>query len=421
METDDFVSLIAAEGRHRLGHRTHSVGCRELSPVTGEQWLPESLIRVKVWPSGDVQASVATRKIRPPKIANSGKRTSGELSEEDALRSARRARRGIWDACQSLGVNCMLTIGKRGGFDSLDEAWAASEAVLDMMKERGWIVGHVTVPELHTGERSDVRGMGLNIGKWHVHVGTLCPSRFDFHLLHEQMKLVEGRLLGHIPQSPAERMINVDVQLRRGRFGKKRCTPASIARYLGDYLGKSITEQEQARDINRKRYDVSRGGTKPRVFNIRCNPGEIVHPNEAVARILHHLAPGRTFSSPWRTEVGGQVVVIQSALDWGVGAAPPCLDIGDLTARDLWHLIETKVDGSRKTSGSETSAEPRRVGHQMTSRQAGWHRLAKPGSGGGRPELARSGQPAPPPATSLVEHLNELWHEVDSGPPPWQD
>jgi hypothetical protein len=387
---DTYTSKTAGEGRSRLGHRTHSVPpSDEIRPLSGEQWLPEGLLRVKLFPGGDVQASICERTIRTARVVKSKKRQTGKLTEQDANRAARRARRGVWDACQAKEVNALVTIAKRGGFDTLDDAWVAAEAVMELLEERGWAAGRVTVPELHTGERAQRIGRGagfatVNLGKWHVHLATRVLTYFQFRDLHELMRSVEARLLGHFPETPAERQINVDVQLRRGHGSRKRHTPASIARYLAPYVLKDIGVDD-SRELNRKRYDVSRDGKKPRILEVRFNPGEVVHPQEAITRVLLHLAPQRKFSSPWKTEIAGQCVLIQSALDWGESETPLPMppEVLDVTATDLFALISTP------------SAAARPPGRRLLSRDA--------------PELT-------PPLSRELSFLGRTPHAKLSGP-----
>lgn len=439
MDSLNLVTDKAAEGRLRLGHRTHSIVAGDgvthdtvansrtlthVEPVTGVQSLPESLVKVKLFPGGDVQVTVVDRHIRPPKVVERTKRSTGELSEDDALRSNRRARRGIWEACQSKNVNCMITIAKRGGIADYDEVWTVADAVLGYMKERGWIAGHVTVPELHTGERVRLNGMAsANKGTWHIHIATRVCQHFPFAELHEYMKIIEGRLYGHIPRSPQERMLNVDVALRRGRRQHKRHTPASIASYLAPYVIKAL-EDGQSRELNRKRYDVSRDGNKPTVWTIKCNPGEMIHRNAACVAILQALAPGRKLSSPWATEVAGQDCLIMSALDWGdENFALPTVNPGDVTASSIFALISTELAAARRSRPSELPVGAERaiaLANQL--HLEGSHRpIAKRIVGQTRPDAGAVRAAPDAPSRSLHEHLRELWPTVADGPAPWDD
>jgi len=114
--------------------------------------------------------------------------------------------------------------------------------------------------------------------------------------------------------------------------------------------------ETDARELNRKRYDVSRDGAKPRIIEVRCNPGEHVHPQELCLRVLQHLAPHRKLTSLWETSVGGQQVWMQSAVDWGGGTVPALNHAFiEADARAIWALVATRSAAARP-SGRQSKA-----------------------------------------------------------------
>lgn len=399
---EQFVTPALAARLLRLGHRTHSLVEAPAHPIepatiTGDQWWPERIIKVTRWPSGDVGCTVVDRKARQAR-AVAPKRQTGTLSEDDSQRATRRARRRIWKGCQELEANCMLTIAKRGGFPDLDEAWRVASEIITEMKRRGWIVGHLTVPEIHDGSRTDGLRKGANLGTWHMHVATRKPTFFEFEEMHEMVRTIEARIFGNNPWEPGQRLVSLNVGKRPQG---KRFTPASLARYLAPYAAKSL--EDAPRDLHRKRFDISRKREKPQEITIRCQPSETSSPEEVVSQLLHRLAPHRQFSTPFRQEVCGVKFFQQSAIDWGTREIPPeAFDLPSVAM--LWALIPREHDqqpcDSEQPSGKPGEERAIELAAQlMRERSTGSHR-AKPDSFGA---AGRSGRAAPPAARTAPE------------------
>lgn len=356
-----FVTPTLAPKLLRLGHRTHSLvddtpPPTEPGTISGAEWWPERIIKVTRWPSGDVGVSIVDRKARKALVV-APKRQTGTLSEEDSVRATRRARRQIWRGCQELEANCILTIAKRGGFPEVDEAWSITGEILAEMKRRDWIAGHLTVPEIHDGSRTDGPRHGANLGTWHIHVATRKLGFFDFKEMHDMVRDIERRRFGNNPDNPEERLISLNVGKRPHG---KRYTPATIARYLAPYVAKAI--EGSPRELHRKRFDISRNREKAQEITIRCEPGETSSPDEIAGAILHALAPGRQFSTPFKQETHGVKFWQQSAVDWGTKAEAP--EAFDLPApMRLWNLIhQPSVQPTcRQANNSEEQVGERRA------------------------------------------------------------
>lgn len=412
---EQFVTPALASRLHRLGHRTHSLTSGE-SPdtiipadISGDQWWPERIIKLTRWPGGDIGVNVVDRKTRQARLS-SPKRSTGTLSDEDNIRATRRARRRIWNGCQRINANCMLTIAKRGGFADIDELWTVTELIVTEMKKRGWIVGHLTVPEIHDGSRSDGLRHGANLGTWHGHVATHRPGFFDFKEMHELVRLVESRHFGNDAWNPAERLISVNVNKRPNG---KRHTPATTARYLVPYVAKHI--ESSPRELHRKRFDISRRAEKPQEITIRCNPSETSSPEEIANQLLHRLAPGRMFTTPFAQEFAGVKFWQQSAIDWGVGPEPEwSLQLPSVEV--LWTLIPKPTDG--RPAAAENSEQPgwlraNELAEQVMRERRHEHHRAQPDRRGGRVD---GGQRTPPPAPQPSSE-SQLWATVQ----PWVD
>lgn len=410
---DQFVTPELAARLLRLGHRTHSLVeapehpiPEDGTPITGDQWWPERIIKLTRWPSGDIGCTVVDRKARKARVV-APKRQTGTLSEDDSQRASRRARRRIWRGCQELEANCMLTIAKRGGFATLDELWTVTSEIVTEMKRRRWIQGHLTVPEIHDGTRTDGLRQGANLGSWHAHVATRRPTFFDFHEMHEMVRTIEARIFGNDPWQPDQRLISVNVGKRPQG---KRFTPATLARYLAPYAAKSI--EDAPRDLHRKRFDISRKREKPQEITIRCQPSETSSPEEVTAALLHRLAPHRQFTSPFMQEVCGVKFFQQSAIDWGTREVPP--EAFDLpSAGVLWSLIPKPHDHQPCDSGKLRNKPGEERALQVAAqllheRSTGTHRAkpdrvrspecsgraASPGAGPA-PEPTRAPEPTP--------------------------
>lgn len=252
--------------------------------------LDERILTLIRYPTGDMATTVVRRKVRKEEKKKEKNRTPEQATwpEEHAARAAARARRRLYDACLERKVNCLLTIAKRGGFEDLDEAWATTELVLNMLENRGWILNHVTVPELHTGKRLRPGMSGINTGKYHVHVAVNKPADFSYREMHEAVREIKRKLYGNSPENPTERMISVNVQTRtRGR----RSTPAYCAAYISKYLTK---DDWMAIQHHRKRYDISRGGERKQVVRVRIAATENdVEDAQLLAAVLLRYCPTR--------------------------------------------------------------------------------------------------------------------------------
>jgi hypothetical protein len=365
-----------------------------------------------------VGVTVVDRKTRAARVSVA-KRQSGELSEDDSQRATRRARRRIWRGCQELEANCILTIAKRGGFADVDEGWRITAEILAEMKKRRWIVGHLTVPEIHDGSRTDGQRAGANLGSWHFHVATRRPGFFDFLEMHEMVRTIEARIYGNDPWQADQRMISLNVGKRPQG---KRYTPATLARYLAPYAAKSI--ESSPRELHRKRFDISRKREKPEEITIRCQPSETSSPEEIANQLLHRLAPHRQFTSPFQQEVCGVKFWQQSAIDWGTRSVPPeAFHLPSVSV--LWSLIPKAHE--QPTCDSEAEGRP--------SDKPGWERamevaaecqafrgnlpptIAKPARSDGAREQSRvAGCPAasppnpdaPPLASIIMPWLDSL-------------
>jgi hypothetical protein len=404
-KVDQFVTPALAAKLLRLGHRTHSLVEPQEHPVTpsdisGDKWWPERIIKLTRWPSGDVGITVVDRKARPARVV-APKRQTGTLSEDDSQRATRRARRRIWKGCQELEANCMLTIAKRGGFQTIDEAWAVTGEIVTEMKRRGWIVGHLTVPEIHDGSRTDGMRQGANLGTWHMHVATRRPGFFDFHEMHQMVRTIEARVFGNDPWQADQRLISVNVGKRPQG---KRFTPASLARYLAPYAAKSI--EDAPRDLHRKRFDISRKREKPQEVTIRCQPSETSSPEEVANQLLHRLAPHRQFTTPFQQEVCGVKFWQQSAIDWGGREVPPeAFDLPSVGV--LWALIPKPHDqqpcDSEQTRDKPGAERAMQWAAQLQAERRNGSTRAKPDRVGVRERAAVGGCPGPRPSPEATQ------------------
>ena len=353
---ETFVESKHAASLRKLEHRTHS--CSDDDVITGEPWVADAGITVKQWPAGDVSVIGIERRLRQAKVVRP-KRTTGKLSDEDADRGNRRAKKRIWESCQRLQANCLLTLTKRGGFVDLDQAWACKEAVVAELTARGWIGKVLSVPELHDGSRTDGDRIGANVGSWHMHIATNA-GWIPFAEMHAAVAAVDERFFGHTINEPADKLINVNVSKKRGRRLNKHHTPASIAGYLSQYLGDELEDSQAGRELNRKRFEHSRGLAKPQVVRLRFNPGDISGMQHAVETIINRLKGRRQGTKPHIVSIGDCTkVVMQSAIDWGTGPEDLSETLVPLpSAAELWELIKFKR-GMRQRGASTYSGATR--------------------------------------------------------------
>jgi len=239
-------------------------------PEHGPHW------HVRITDYGDdLQELIAVYRSEPLRRAthNGEKRTGSrdQMRQQDAERSAKRAKRRIRESVLMLRADTMMTLTTRENLTDLDIAWLNWRKFSTWLARRyPWAQNYVIVHE--TQKR----------GALHFHVA----------LKTEQNWIPYGVLIKKWRQ-----IIGGDgsVNFRRNTQCRERQRPAAIYSYLAKYLGKDMHTGE----MNRKRYEVSRGCPTPVSITVYLSIGDATH--FQLARILRDMSgrlPVTTFTPP---------------------------------------------------------------------------------------------------------------------------
>jgi hypothetical protein len=159
--------------------------------------------------------------------------------------SVARSRQQCMRRCMALQADHMLTLTKRGKFESLDEVWAVFEKFSQSMRRLfGDRWRFVAVPELHKS------------GGYHMHV-----ALNGFWWVGILRKLWMRALGGTGREQGDETPGNIDIK----SFARVRGAGWRIARYVAKYLGKGFSSL----DRGRRSYSSSRGLHPSRVTRWR--------------------------------------------------------------------------------------------------------------------------------------------------------
>jgi hypothetical protein len=200
---------------------------------------------------------------------------------ERLVESRRRSKRTLRDKVWMLRADRMLTLTKRGKFQSVDDAWAAWKA-LSRLARKFWGTRwqFVVVPESHRE------------GGFHLHVA-LC-GYFDAGMLRRMWYRALG---GSGRESGTDTPGNIDIT--GDRAGARSRT--RIASYLAKYLGKDVGTVLRGR----RALASSRGISPPRIVRrlqvVECGSSAV-----AVAmRWVRDVVPARLVGLGWWEWTGG--------------------------------------------------------------------------------------------------------------------
>lgn len=181
------------------------------------------------------------------------------------LASIARSRAACIRRCLALQADHMLTLTKRGKFETLDEAWEAYWAFNKSMRRKfGGRWKFVAVPELHA------------TGGYHIHVA-LHGFWWVGLLRRLWMRALGGKGNESGDATPGNIDLKSFVRVSRGQW--------RVARYIAKYLGKGFSSL----DSGRRAYSCSAGLHPARVTRWR-EPPYIGHTDAALA-IQRRLTP----------------------------------------------------------------------------------------------------------------------------------
>lgn len=165
----------------------------------------------------------SSRSQRSPTVRTSEAGSPPESSPERLLRSVMRSRRNLRHRVLALGADRMITLTKRGKFESLDDAWSAFarfNRVCSKFYGPKW--AYVCVPEMHAD------------GTFHLHLAV--RGRYWVGLLRKfWFKALGG--VGNERGEDTPGNIHISEPRHRGRGGRRR-----IAGYMAKYLGKDLSQ-----------------------------------------------------------------------------------------------------------------------------------------------------------------------------------
>jgi len=156
------------------------------------------------------------------------------MRESDAARSASRAKARMRDACMMIRADTMMTLTFQENVTDLTAAWKAWHRFSRYLKKYHWATDYVIVHELQQR------------GALHFHVALRTQNAWMPYtsLIEAWRRAIKG--VGSVK-------ITRDLQCR------ERQRPVYIYGYLAKYLGKNFL----AGEMNRKRYEISRGCPEP--------------------------------------------------------------------------------------------------------------------------------------------------------------
>lgn len=195
-------------------------------------------------------------KLSEPSISESTE--SEEATEQRFLQSVRRSRKMLREKLYEAMADHLITLGKRGKFDSLDAFWSVwdrfNRAMRDWAQRNGREWKAVCVPELHADGET-----------WHAHVGV--NGFWPFTVLWFQwQKALGGR--GSERGNKTLGSCRIDrIKVR----GAKRLSRAAIAGRVASYLGKYLGKGFSGRNRGRRLFAASRGLHPHRVVRWVCD------------------------------------------------------------------------------------------------------------------------------------------------------
>lgn len=217
-----------------------------------------------------------------PPSSDDGYTSSLERADEQIRfeSSIARSRASCMRRCLALQADHMLTLTKRGKFQTIDEAWTAFEIFSKSMRRKfGARWRFVAVPELHKE------------GGWHMHVA-LNGYWWVGLLRRLWMRALGGKGNEQGDATPG----NIDIK----SFARVRRSGWRIARYIAKYLGKGFS----ALDRGRRSYSASVGLHPDRVTRWR-EPLHCGYSDAAYAlqrRLSDAWGVGRTSTYFWDRE-----------------------------------------------------------------------------------------------------------------------
>lgn len=216
-------SLRGGAGLHHTGEGW-SVTCFEFAP---------GVVEVRAHRVGSGCSPPRRRDRKADSVSPFGEveRTAGERFES----STRRAKQGVQRRCMALDADHLLTLTKRGKFESIDDAWVVFERFNRYMRRMfraRW--RYVCVPEQHAD------------GSYHLHVAI--KGFFWVGLLR---KLWARALGGSGEETGSATLGNIDIRSFVAVRGRTR----RVARYIAKYVGKGFS----ALDRGRRAYSCSPG------------------------------------------------------------------------------------------------------------------------------------------------------------------
>ncbi len=161
------------------------------------------------------------KRLRSPRDKTMQKRElSAEQLAEKAAWSRARARRQLRFRCLCLKADHMITLTKRGKFETPDDAYAAFRRFNDIIRKfPSMEMQYVAVPEQHAD------------GMWHIHVAV--AGRYDV----TRLRTFWYRALGGVGNERGEDSPG-SINIRY--FFQKRKAAYAVASYMSKYMAKSI-------------------------------------------------------------------------------------------------------------------------------------------------------------------------------------
>jgi hypothetical protein len=166
--------------------------------------------------------------------------------------SISRAKKTLRSRCLELNVDHLLTLTKRGKFESIDDAWCAFKEFSRLMGLRfGAKWRYVVVPELHADGET-----------YHLHVG------IRGFFMAETVRLLWQKALGGKGNERGEQTLG-NVDLKNFKGGNRVTRVRRIAGYIAKYIGKGFTTCNRGRRL----FASSRGLDPHRVVRRLCRFG----------------------------------------------------------------------------------------------------------------------------------------------------
>lgn len=187
--------------------------------LPGPSTDPECMtFRLTHYPDGIRAVFFAGRAPPDPNREKKSREPKGECDRFES--SVTRARSRLRHLARCMQVDHLWTFGKRGKFESLDEAWAVWKEFSRLMGVRfGDRWKYIVVPELHADKES-----------FHLHAAV-----HGFFMATTLRSLWQRALGARGDQSGPASLGNVDAQDKRGLGSARR-----VANYIAKYVGKGF-------------------------------------------------------------------------------------------------------------------------------------------------------------------------------------